>query len=98
MASGGMDHCTKLWDIGRGACVSTLRGQSDSVNAVHFLSFSNSLLSASADKTLSHWDIRTVCSPSPHLTSSAVSPHTNRDYVYRHILATRAPAMMSFLI
>ena len=61
LASGGMDHCCKLWDTVRGVCVSTLRGHSDSVNAVNFLPFSNSLLSASADNTLSLWDIRTVC-------------------------------------
>ena len=76
LASGGMDHCSKLWDIARGLCVSTLRGHSDSVNAVHFLPFSNSLLSASADKTLSLWDIRTVCTQPLTPTCSDAPPPT----------------------
>lgn len=41
-------------------CVLTLRGHSDSVNAVHFLPYSNIVATCSADKTVSLWDIRTV--------------------------------------
>ena len=41
-------------------CIATLRGHGDSINAVHFLPYTNSLITASADKTISHWDIRTV--------------------------------------
>lgn len=40
--------------------MSTLRGHADSVNSVSFLSYSNTLLTASADKTVSLWDLRTV--------------------------------------
>ena len=49
----------------RGVCVSTLRGHADSVNAVYFLPYTNTLVTASADKTLSLWDTRTVGTPPP---------------------------------
>ena len=38
----------------------TLRGHSDSVNKVVFIPYSNTLVTGSADKTLSLWDVRTV--------------------------------------
>jgi WD40 repeat protein len=41
-------------------CRYTLRGHADSVNSVEFLPFSNTILTSSADKTLSLWDGRTV--------------------------------------
>jgi len=41
-------------------CRSTLRGHADSVNSIQFLHFANTLLTSSADKTLSLWDARTV--------------------------------------
>lgn len=41
-------------------CRFTLRGHADSVNTIEFLPFSNTLLSSSADKTVSLWDARTV--------------------------------------
>lgn len=44
----------------RGVCVSTLRGHADSVNALSFMTYSNTLLTTSADKTVSMWDLRTV--------------------------------------
>ena len=61
--------------------MSTLRGHMDSVNAVHFLPFSNSLISASADKTLCRWDSRTVgCTSLPfpilHLHIPYAALHT----------------------
>ncbi len=40
--------------------MSTLRGHADSVNGVAFLPFSDSLVTCSADKSVSLWDIRTV--------------------------------------
>ena len=52
----------------RGRCLVSLRGHADSVNAVSFLPFSNTICSCSADKTLSLWDARTVrtdCLTSP---------------------------------
>lgn len=41
-------------------CRHTLRGHADSVNSIVFLPYSNTLLTCSADKTLSLWDARTV--------------------------------------
>ncbi|XP_048340807.1 sperm-associated antigen 16 protein [Sphaerodactylus townsendi] len=40
-------------------CRYTLRGHKDSVNSIEFLPFSNTILTSSADKTLSLWDART---------------------------------------
>ncbi|XP_071418497.1 sperm-associated antigen 16 protein isoform X2 [Pithys albifrons albifrons] len=40
-------------------CRHTLRGHKDSVNSIEFLPFSNTVLTSSADKTLSLWDCRT---------------------------------------
>ncbi|NXO53376.1 SPG16 protein, partial [Aramus guarauna] len=55
MASASMDHRSKIWDVNR----YTIRGHKDSVNTVEFLLFSNTVLTSSADKTLSLWDART---------------------------------------
>ncbi|XP_064371420.1 sperm-associated antigen 16 protein isoform X2 [Dromaius novaehollandiae] len=41
-----------------GRCRHTLRGHKDSVNSTEFLPFSNTVLTSSADKTLSLWDTR----------------------------------------
>ena len=41
-------------------CRYTMRGHTESVNAVQFLPYSNILLTCSADKTVSIWDARTV--------------------------------------
>ncbi|KFO18303.1 Sperm-associated antigen 16 protein [Fukomys damarensis] len=40
-------------------CRGTLYGHTDSVNSIEFFPFSNTLLTGSADKTLSIWDART---------------------------------------
>ncbi|XP_004626767.1 sperm-associated antigen 16 protein [Octodon degus] len=40
-------------------CRSTLYGHTDSVNSIKFFPFSNTLLTGSADRTLSLWDART---------------------------------------
>ena len=40
-------------------CRNTLRGHADSVNSIMFLPFSNTLVTCSADKTISLWDART---------------------------------------
>ena len=41
-------------------CRYTMRGHTESVNAVEFLPYSNILITCSADKTVSIWDARTV--------------------------------------
>lgn len=45
-----------------GQCVLTLRGHADSINALQFLPYSNTVATCSADKTIALWDIRTVSS------------------------------------
>ena len=57
-----MDNTAKVWDLNSLRCRYTLRGHADSVNSIEFLPFSNTLLTCSADKTLSLWDARTVSS------------------------------------
>ena len=48
-------------------CRYTMRGHTESVNAVQFLPYSNILITCSADKTVSMWDARTVsCSLFSH--------------------------------
>ena len=58
----------------RGQCLASLRGHADSINAVSFLPFSNTICSCSADKTLSLWDARTVreCCLTHHTLSLTV--------------------------
>ena len=55
-----MDNTAKVWDLNSLRCRYTLRGHADSVNSIEFLPYSNTLLTCSADKTLSLWDARTV--------------------------------------
>lgn len=54
-----MDHSSRLLDINVGKCRSVLRGHVDSINSIHFKPYTNILSTASADKTVSIWDIRT---------------------------------------
>jgi WD40 repeat protein len=56
--TGCMDHTAKLIDINRGKCRHTLRVHVDSINRAVFLD-QTSALTASADKSVSLWDIRT---------------------------------------
>ena len=63
-----MDNTAKVWDLNSLRCRYTLRGHADSVNSIEFLPYSNTLLTCSADKTLSLWDARTV---RLHLISSS---------------------------
>ena len=60
LASCSMDNAAKVWDLNSLRCRYTLRGHTDSVNSIEFLPFSNTLLTCSADKTLSLWDARMV--------------------------------------
>jgi len=54
-----MDHSIKLWDLNTNKSRFTFRGHVDSVNSVHFLPYTQTFASASGDKTVSLWDIRT---------------------------------------
>lgn len=54
-----MNHSIRLLDIQYEKCVYNFRGHVDSVNKVKFSRFDNLIYSASSDKTLSIWDLRT---------------------------------------
>jgi len=53
-----MDRTARLWDVATGKCRQTLRGHVDSVNSVSFQPYSTNMCTASGDKTVSLWDIR----------------------------------------
>jgi WD40 repeat protein len=59
LVSGSIDHTSKLFDVPSGKARSTFRGHVDSINHVKFQPYSNIFATASADKTVSLWDIRT---------------------------------------
>ncbi|KFV04757.1 Sperm-associated antigen 16 protein, partial [Tauraco erythrolophus] len=59
VASASMDNTSKIWDVNSERCRYTMCGHEDSVNSIEFLPFSDTLLTSSADKTLSLWDART---------------------------------------
>jgi WD40 repeat protein len=56
LASASEDRTVKLWDAGSGAALQTLKGHSDSVEAVAFSPDSKLLASASYDNTVKPWD------------------------------------------
>lgn len=58
LVSGSMDHTCRVFDLSVGKSRHTFRGHADSVNKIAFQPFSNIFASASADKTVSLWDIR----------------------------------------
>ena len=71
MISSSMDHTCKLWDLGKQIdinmikkskssykCRQTYRGHVDSVNYCLFQPYSNNVVTASGDKTISFWDIK----------------------------------------
>ena len=71
--TGCMDHTAKLIDLNRGKCRHTLRGHVDSINRAVFRD-QNSVLTASADKSVSLWDIRTSnCTSTSFAHRSVVS-------------------------
>lgn len=68
MVSASMDHTARLFDINAGKVRHTFRGHVDSVNHVTFQPYSNIIgifllaifitATASADKTISLWDMK----------------------------------------
>lgn len=54
-----MDSSSRLLDVATQKVRHIFRGHVDSVNTVKFLPYSNVFATASADKTISLWDIRT---------------------------------------
>ncbi len=58
VASGGKDSTVKIWDLGTGLELRTLRGHADVVMAVTF-SPDGRLLASASDNTLKFWDVET---------------------------------------
>ncbi|KAL9650719.1 hypothetical protein ABK040_001773 [Willaertia magna] len=58
LVSCSMDQTSKLFDIRSEKCITTFRGHKDSVNSIVCVPFTNTILTASADKSISYWDMR----------------------------------------
>lgn len=56
-ASGSLDHTIKLWDVGSGQELRTLRGHSEDISSVAFSPDSKTVASGSLDMTLKLWDV-----------------------------------------
>ncbi len=59
LITGAMDHGCRLYDVPYQKARYNFRGHVDSVNRVKFSKYNSSFFSASSDKTVSRWDIRT---------------------------------------
>ncbi|KAI0996397.1 putative U3 small nucleolar RNA-associated protein 13 [Podosphaera aphanis] len=59
LASGSQDGKTKIWDLFKRACTSTLNAHVSDVTALDYSSEENALLTASRDKTIMCWDAKT---------------------------------------
>ena len=77
----------------------TLRGHADSVNAVRFLPYSNTLSTCSSDKTISIWDARIVSYHGNYRCTVSLTPRSLfRGCVYRHTTAISTRVMTSHLL
>ncbi|MEM7129664.1 MAG: hypothetical protein AAF702_25255 [Chloroflexota bacterium] len=71
LACAGEDRRIHIWDVGSGACLETLVGHTDRINALAFGPDGKTLLSGSSDTTVQHWDLETGRSrtmPTPNNT------------------------------
>lgn len=59
LASGGMDHTARLWEVATGNEAQTLTGHTSSVKAIAFSPDSRWLASGSGDKTIRLWEVAT---------------------------------------
>ncbi|KZP18962.1 WD40 repeat-like protein [Athelia psychrophila] len=59
IVSGSDDKTVRVWDVVTGACLSTLKGHSNTVKSVAFSPDSTKIVSGSDDKTVCVWDVVT---------------------------------------
>ncbi|MGZ3681757.1 MAG: toll/interleukin-1 receptor domain-containing protein [Ktedonobacterales bacterium] len=59
LASGSYDHSARIWDAATGACLQTLTGHTNGVDAVAWSPDSATLASASLGETIRLWDVAT---------------------------------------
>jgi WD40 repeat protein len=59
LASTSLDKTVKLWDVGTGKELKTLKGHQEAVNSVSYSPDGKTLASASDDKTVKLWDVGT---------------------------------------
>ena len=71
-----LDGSCKVFDLSMGTVRSTLRGHVDAVNTAAFLPLSSSVLTASADHTLSLWDLRSAAAAGTAQPFATLASHT----------------------
>jgi RNA polymerase sigma factor (sigma-70 family) len=59
LASGGVDHAVRLWDVADGEQLRVLQGHQGTVKSVVFAADGRTLLSGSVDQTVRLWDVAT---------------------------------------
>jgi glucose repression regulatory protein TUP1 len=65
IAAGCLDNAVRVWDVGTGALLHKLLGHKWSVYSVVFNADGSGLISSGLDKTLKHWDVRTLTRREP---------------------------------
>ena len=71
-----LDGACKVFDLSTGTVRSTLRGHIDAVNTAAFLPFSSTVLTASADHTLSLWDLRSAAAAGTAQPFATLASHS----------------------
>ena len=71
-----LDGACKVFDLSTGTVRSTLRGHIDAVNTAAFLPMSSSVLTASADHTLSLWDLRSAAAAGTAQPFATLASHS----------------------
>ena len=71
-----LDGACKVFDLATGAVRCSLRGHVDAVNSAAFLPLSSQALTASADHTLSLWDLRAAAAAGTAQPYATLSAHT----------------------
>jgi WD40 repeat protein len=76
LATGSVDHSTRLWDVASGQTRATLVGHASHVSSVAFSPDGRTLATGSADKTARLWD---VALPTPASAIEKICRAVNRD-------------------